>query len=50
LKYQVLDSMLLNELQKEYQQVQKQTEEIRLLQTRPAALERRPKEKLARSN
>ena len=38
-KYQVLDSMLLNELQKEHQQVQQQTEEIRLLQTRLAALE-----------
>ena len=38
-KYQVLDSMLLNEVQKEHQQVQEQTEEIRLLQTRLAALE-----------
>jgi hypothetical protein len=45
-KYQVLDSMLLNELQKEHQQVQQQTEEIcsqteeiRLLQTRLSALE-----------
>ena len=38
-KYQVLDSMLLNELQKEHQQVRQQTEEIRLLQTRLAALE-----------
>ena len=39
MKYQVLYSMLLNELQKEHQQVQQQTEEIRLLQTRLAALE-----------
>jgi len=52
-KYQVLDSMLLNELQKEHQQVQQQTEkislqteelslqteEIRSLQTRLSALE-----------
>jgi hypothetical protein len=38
-KYQVLDSMLLNELQKEHQQVRQQAEEIRLLQTRLAALE-----------
>ncbi len=38
-KYQVLDSMLLNELQKEHRQVRQQTEEIRLLQTRLAALE-----------
>jgi hypothetical protein len=38
-KYQVLDSMLLNEVQKEHQKVQRQTEEIRLLQTRIAALE-----------
>jgi len=38
-KYQVLDSMLLNELQKEHQQVQSQAEEIRMLQLRLAALE-----------
>ena len=38
-KYQVLDSMLLNELQKEHQQVQQQAETIRLLQIRLAALE-----------
>jgi hypothetical protein len=38
-KYQLLDSMLLNELQKEHQQVQQQVEEIRLLRTRLAALE-----------
>ena len=45
-KYQVLDSMLLNELQKEHQQVQQQTEEIRSqteeirqLQTRLLAVE-----------
>jgi hypothetical protein len=38
-KYQVLDSMLLNELQKEHQQVQQQAEMIRLLQARLSALE-----------
>jgi hypothetical protein len=38
-KYQVLDSMLLNELQKEHRQLQQQAETIRLLQTRLAALE-----------
>ena len=38
-KYQVLDSMLLNELQKEHQQVQQQAETIRLLGIRLAALE-----------
>jgi hypothetical protein len=38
-KYQVLDSMLLNELQKEHLQVQQQAETIRLLQIRLAALE-----------
>jgi hypothetical protein len=38
-KYQVLDSMLLNELQKQHAQVQQQAETIRLLQTRLAALE-----------
>jgi hypothetical protein len=38
-KYQLLDSMLLNELQKEHQQVQQQFEEIRLLKIRLAALE-----------
>jgi hypothetical protein len=40
-KYQVLDSMLLNELQKEHLQVQEQeqAEMIRLLQARLTALE-----------
>ena len=38
-KYQVLDSMLLNELQKEHQRFQQQVEAIRLLQTRITALE-----------
>ena len=38
-KYQVLDSMLLNELQKEHRQVQRQAEMIRLLESRLAALE-----------
>jgi hypothetical protein len=38
-KYQVLDSMLLNELQKEHRQVQQQAEKIRLLESRLAALE-----------
>lgn len=38
-KYQVLDSMLLNEVQKAHQQLEQQTEEIRLLQARLAALE-----------
>jgi Chaperone of endosialidase len=38
-KYQVLDSMLLNELQKEHQQVQQQAEDIRQLRTRLTALE-----------
>jgi hypothetical protein len=38
-KYQVLDSMLLNELQKEHQQVQQQAEMIRSLESRLAALE-----------
>jgi Chaperone of endosialidase len=38
-KYQVLDSMLLNELQKEHQQNQQQAETIQLLQNRLAALE-----------
>ncbi len=38
-KYQVLDSMLLNELQKEHEQAQKQAETIRLLETRLATLE-----------
>jgi hypothetical protein len=38
-KYQVLDSMLLNELQKEYHQIQEQAQRIRLLESRLAALE-----------
>ena len=38
-KYQVLDSMLLNELQKEHQQVQQQAETIQRLENRLAALE-----------
>jgi hypothetical protein len=38
-KYQVLDSMLLNELQKEHQQVQQQSEDIRQLRVRLKALE-----------
>jgi hypothetical protein len=38
-KYQVLDSMLLNELQKEHQKVQQQTEEIQRLESRLSALE-----------
>jgi hypothetical protein len=38
-KYQVLNSMLLNELQKEHVQLQQQSEMIRLLQARLAALE-----------
>jgi len=39
-KYQVLDSMLLNELQKEHKQVQEQAETIRMLETRLAVLEK----------
>ena len=39
-KYQVLDSMLLNELQKEHKQVQEQAETIRVLEARLAALEK----------
>jgi hypothetical protein len=38
-KYQMLDSMLLNELQKEHQQIRDQAETIRLLEERLAALE-----------
>jgi type II secretory pathway component PulJ len=38
-KYQMLDSMLLNELQKEHQQIREQSETIRQLQKRLAALE-----------
>jgi hypothetical protein len=38
-KYQVLDSMLLNELQKEHKQVQEQAEMIRVLEARLAVLE-----------
>jgi hypothetical protein len=38
-KYQVLDSLLLNELQKEHRQVEQQAEMIRLLGIRLAALE-----------
>ncbi len=39
-KYQVLDSMLLNELQKEHKQVQEQAETIRVLEARLAKLEK----------
>ena len=39
-KYQVLDSMLLNELQKEHKQVQEQAETIRVLEARLAAVEK----------
>jgi hypothetical protein len=39
-KYQVLDSMLLNELQKEHKQVQEQAETIRVLEARLAVLEK----------
>ncbi len=39
-KYQLLDSMLLNELQKEHKQVQEQAETIRVLEARLAALEK----------
>jgi len=39
-KYQLLDSMLLNELQKEHKQVQEQAETIRLLEARIAVLEK----------
>jgi Chaperone of endosialidase len=39
-KYQVLDSLMLNELQKEHKQVQEQTETIRLLEGRIAVLEK----------
>jgi hypothetical protein len=38
-KYQVLDSLLLNELQREVRQVQQQADTIRLLESRIAALE-----------
>jgi hypothetical protein len=38
-KYQVLDSMLLNELQKDHQQVRQQAETIQRLESRLAALE-----------
>jgi hypothetical protein len=38
-KYQVLDSMLLNELQNEHRQIEHQAETIRLLAARLAALE-----------
>ena len=38
-KYQVLDSMLLNEVQKQYQHVQQQDETIKRLEERLAALE-----------
>ena len=38
-KYQVLDSMLLNELQKEHRRLQQQAETIRQLETRLEALE-----------
>lgn len=39
-KYQVLDSMLLNELQKEHKQVQEQAETLRMLEARLAVLEK----------
>ena len=39
-KYQFLDSMLLNELQKEYRQVRQQAETIRQLEARIAVLEK----------
>ena len=39
-KYQVLDSMLLNELQKEHKEVQEQAETIRVLEARLAVLEK----------
>ena len=39
-KYHVLDSMLLNELQKEQKQVQEQVERIRVLEARLAVLEK----------
>jgi hypothetical protein len=39
MKYQVLDSMLLNELQKHYRQLQQQSETIRQLETRLETLE-----------
>jgi hypothetical protein len=39
-KYQVLDSMLLNKLQKEHRQVQEQAEAIRVLEARLAVLEK----------
>jgi hypothetical protein len=38
-KYQLLDSLLLNELQREARQVQQQADTIRLLESRIAALE-----------
>jgi hypothetical protein len=38
-KYQVLDSMLLNELQKEHRQIEQQLETIHLLENRLTALE-----------
>ena len=39
-KYQVLDSLMLNELQKEHKQVQEQAETIRVLEARFAELEK----------
>jgi hypothetical protein len=39
-KYQALNSMLLNELQKEHKQVQEQAEAIRLLEARLVVLEK----------
>jgi len=39
-KYQVLDSMLLNELQKEHKQLQEQAETIRVLEARLAVVEK----------
>jgi Chaperone of endosialidase len=48
-KYQMLDSMLLNELQKEHQQIWEQAEAIRLLEKRLAALETIPSAKVSPS-
>jgi hypothetical protein len=42
-KYQVLDSMLLNELQKEHQQVEKQAETIQRLESRLASISTLPR-------
>ena len=48
-KYQVLDSMLLNEFQKEHKTVTQQAEEIRQLRSRLEALERLLTSKVAGS-